>query len=100
MEHVINMGPVIVGKMLHAWISLAAAIVIFILTLKFMAGGKLAAPILLIGLGALIDAMIGFFPPHQGHMETMWIGTLAFSGAVVVGTIWMAQIFGAFQTKK
>ena len=97
--HEMEMGPMIADRMLHAWISALAAIIIFSLALKYMTGGALARPIMLMGLGALMDAMIGLFPSHEGHMETMWIGSLIFSTSVVVGIIWMANIFGVFVKK-
>lgn len=95
-----NMGPVFAGKMLHAWVSLGAAIIIFFLALKYMTGGALARPIMLIGFGALGDAIVGLGMAPGDHMKTMWLGALIFSSAVVVGIIWMGKIFGMFQSSK
>lgn len=93
-------GPVLFNNMLHAWVSLAAAIVIFILALKYMVGGKLARPIMLIGFGALSDAIIGLFFTSSSHLDYMWLGSLAFGFSVVLGIIWMANIFGVLQKQK
>lgn len=95
-----NMGIVIAGRMLHAWVSLGAAVIIFFLALKFMTGGKLARPIMLIGFGALADAIIGLGMTPGEHMQLMWLGSLIFSASVVVGIIWMGKIFGMFQSNK
>lgn len=93
-----NMGIVIAGKMLHAWVSLGAAVIIFFLALKFMTGGKLARPIMLIGFGALADAIIGLGVTPGEHMQLMWLGSLLFSTSVIVGIIWIGKIFGMFQS--
>lgn len=90
-------GPMFYNIMLHAWVSLLAAIAIFILGLKYMVGGKLSRPIMLMGFGALTDALIGIFFSSYSHLDYMWFGSLAFSLSVVLGIIWMANIFGVFQ---
>ena len=94
------MGPTILNRMLHAWVSLVAAIVIFVLALKFLRGGKLAQPVFLIGLGALADALLGLTASPGAHMQTMWLGSLLFSTAVVIAIVWMAKIFGVFGIRK
>ncbi|MBI2577578.1 MAG: hypothetical protein HYV77_01905 [Candidatus Wildermuthbacteria bacterium] len=95
-----NIGPTLWGKMLHAWIALAGAVLIFSLALKFMVGGALARPIMLIGFGVLADAIVGLFLTDAEHMNLMWLGSLLSSGAIVLAIIWIAQIFGVFQFKK
>lgn len=93
-------GPMLLNGMLHAWVSLAAAIAIFALGLKYMVGGKLSRPIMLMGFGALADAIVGLFFTSSSHLDYMWLGSLAFSLSVVFGIIWMASIFGVFQKQK
>ena len=95
-----DIGPTIAGKMLHAWISLAGAVLIFALALKFMVGGALARPIMLIGFGVLADAIIGLFLTDAEHMDLMWVGSLLSSLSIVFAILWVAQIFGVFQFKK
>ena len=90
-------GPILLNSMLHAWVSLAAAIAIFALALKYMVGGKLSRPIMLMGFGALTDAIIGLFFTSSSHLNYMWLGSLVFSVSVILGIIWMANIFGVFQ---
>lgn len=92
-----SLGPTIVGKMLHAWVSLFAAIIIFVLALKFMTGGQLSRPIMLMGFGALGDAVIGLTSTPANHLQNMWIGSLIFSLAVVIAILWIGKIFGAFK---
>lgn len=92
-----NTGPILLNSMLHAWVSLAAAIAIFALALKYMVGGKLSRPIMLMGFGALTDAIIGLFFTSSSHLNYMWLGSLVFSVSVILGIIWMANIFGVFQ---
>lgn len=87
------MGPTIAGKMLHAWVSLAAAIIIFILAFKFMLGHQMSRPITLIGFGALADALIGLMLTPENHMQNMWLGGLIFSSSVVLGILWIGKIF-------
>jgi len=94
------MGPVFAGRMLHAWVSLGAAIVIFILALKYLVGGAISRPIMLIGFGALGDALLGLVPSPQVHMQFMWLGSLIFSLSVILGILWMAKIFGVFAAKQ
>jgi hypothetical protein len=94
-----SMGPTIGGRMLHAWVSLMAAIVIFFIALRYMAGGKLAQPIMLIGIGALVDGLMGLISSPADHMMTMWIGALVFSSSVVLAIIWIGKIFGVFSMK-
>ena len=95
-----DIGPTIAGKMLHAWISLAGAVLIFALALKFMVGGALARPIMLIGFGVLADAIVGLFLTDAEHMDLMWVGSLLSSLSIVFAILWIAQIFGVFQFKK
>lgn len=95
-----NMGPMIAGRMLHAWVSLAAAIIIFFLALKYMTGGKLSRPIMLIGFGALGDSLIGLTMTPTQHMQWMWLAATIFSVSVVIGILWMGSIFGVFQSAK
>lgn len=94
-----NMGPMIAGRMLHAWVSLGAAIVIFFLALKYMTGGKLSRPIMLIGFGAMSDSLIGLTMSPTQHMQWMWLAATIFSVSVIIGILWMGQIFGIFQSK-
>lgn len=96
-EHI--MGPILGGRMLHAWLGLGAAVVIFFLTLGMMRGGRLAQPIFLIGLGVLADALIGVVLPPLEHAKWMWLGSLMLNGAIVVAVLWIAQIFGVFRRK-
>jgi hypothetical protein len=91
-----NAGPMFAGRMLHAWTSLIAAIIIFFLALKYMTGGKLAYPIMLIGLGALSDAVFGLMTSPANNIEFAWLGNLIFSVAVVFAVIWMGYLFGGF----
>lgn len=93
-------GPVFYNVMLHAWVSLLAAVAIFMLGLKYMVGGRLSRPIMLMGFGALTDAIIGIFFSSYSHLDYMWIGSLVFSLSVILGIIWMAQIFGVFQKQQ
>lgn len=95
-----NTGPILLNGMLHAWVSLIAAIAIFALALKYMVGGKLSRPIMLMGFGALTDSIIGLFFTSSSHLNYMWLGSLVFSVSVVLGIIWMANIFGVFQKQK
>ena len=95
-----TMGPVVADRMLHAWVSLAAAIVIFIIALKYMAGGQLAKPVMLMGVGALGDSLSGLIPPPEIHMQWMWLGSLIFSTSVVLAILWMGKIFGVFARKQ
>lgn len=99
-EHSANftsMGPMIAGRMLHGWSSLVAALVLFFLGFKTMKGGRMAKPIILIGIGALIDASIGLFPPGEEHIKYMWLGSLVFSSSVVLAVIWLNYILGVFK---
>lgn len=91
-----SIGPVFAGRMLHAWTSLVAAVIIFFLALKYMKGGKLAQPIMLIGIGALSDAVIGLIISPINNMEFLWMGNLIFSVTVVLGVVWMGYLFGGF----
>lgn len=93
-------GPLLAGRMLYAWVSFVAAILIFILAVEYMAGGELSKPILLMGFGALVDAQIGLLLPPAVHVQFMWLGSLVFSMTVVLGIIWMAQIFGVFKSTR
>lgn len=89
-------GPVFAGRMLHAWTSLLAGIIIFFLALKYITGGKLALPMMLIGFGALSDAVFGLIISPANNMEFVWLGNLIFSVSVVLGIIWMGYLFGSF----
>jgi hypothetical protein len=96
MEH--SMGPLIAERMLHAWVSLVAAMVIIFLAMM-MGGGALRWPIMLIGLGAMADAGLGLVARPGEHMQVMWIGSFIFSSAVVIAIIWIGKIFGVFNKK-
>jgi hypothetical protein len=93
-------------RMLPAWVSLGGAIVMLVLGTKHMAGGNLAKPFILIGWGALIDALtqifgslilIGLLPGSLPHAQFILIGGLFFRFSVVFGVVWIAHIFGVLK---
>jgi hypothetical protein len=85
--------PVIFGKALQTWVSLIAAIIIFILAFKYMKGGKLGKPVLVIGAGALADALLGLFLPIEAYAQLRWASGLIFSVSVIFAVFWMEKIF-------
>jgi hypothetical protein len=95
-------------RMLPAWVSLGGAIVLIILASKYMAGGSLAKPFMLIGWGAFIDALaqifdslilIGIFSSTSLSVQMIFIGGLFFRLSVVFGVIWIASIFGVLKSR-
>jgi len=96
-------------KMLPAWISLAGAAVMLTLALKYMTGGSLAKPFILIGWGVLIDGLIRILdslvfirllPESYLYTQVIFTGSLVFRLFVVFGVIWIASIFGILKTDK
>jgi hypothetical protein len=93
-------------QMLPAWVSLGGAIVMLVLGTKYMSGGSLAKPFVLIGWGALIDALaqivgslvlIGLLPEVTSYEQIVLIGGLFFRLSVVFGITWIAHIFGVLK---
>jgi hypothetical protein len=93
-------------QMLPAWVSLGGAIVMLVLGIKYMSGGSLAKPFVLIGWGALIDALaqiigslilIGLLPGSSSYKQIVLIGGLFFRFSVVFGITWIAHIFGVLK---
>ena len=92
------LGPVIFERMLHSWVALVAAIIVFILALKYMKGGYLARPILLIGFGSLADGLLGIALPPALYASWMWIGSLILTVCIIIAVFWMEKLFRAMQS--
>jgi len=90
-------GPVIFDRVLNAWASLVAAIIIFLLALTYMKGGYLARPILVIGVGALTDAIVGLALPPVLYAEWAWVGSLVLSFCIIIAVFWMERLFRALR---
>jgi len=98
------------GRVAYAWTSFIAAIIIFVLVFKFMAGGQLARPITIIGFGSLANALIGFIPivsevylerfiSPTVEVQLLWFGSLVFHISVIIGVFGIAKVFGLLRVK-
>jgi len=88
-------GPVLFGRVLHAWVLLIASVIIFTLVLKYMKGGYLARPLLLIGFGILVSALLGISVPPSVYISWTWVGDIVISVCVIVAIFWIERLFTA-----
>jgi len=92
-------APLFTSRTAHAWVALAAGVIVTLLAVS-LKGGKLMWPILLIGLGALVSASLGLFPDEEQGMRLAWVASLVFNLAVVLGIFWMGRILGVFRSRR
>ncbi len=73
------------GLMLSGWINLALALICFVLAYRIRA--VLSGPIVLIGVGALINTLICATGVY------IWLGAAMSALAVVIAILWIMKIF-------
>ncbi len=88
--------PIIFQKTLQTWVSFIAAAIILVLAFKYMKGGRLSGPMIVIGIGAFANALMGFVLPFETYVELAWFGNVVFSLSVIFAVFWMEKIFTSF----
>lgn len=97
-------------RMAYVWTAVAAAVIIFALVGKYMGGGTLGRPIALMGVGAIINAAIGFIPilvsmtsntvlSPSTELQFVFLGSLIFNISVLAGVFWIAKVFGVLMVR-
>ena len=89
MQMTIDMGPALGGQMAHVYVDLVAFVISLYLVMK-IGRGKIRNPIMLLGLGFLVSALIPLFFGHQ----FMWLIALVKSIAATFAMIWFMSVFG------
>ena len=84
---IVNTGPLIGGLMIFAWIDLLTVILTIVL-LRRLGGGKIAYPIALIG----IMGIVGFLAMIIGGPQILWVSVVIKSVTLFVVALWFVEI--------